>query len=219
MITKGTPVVVRAYGSGVHYGELLNRSDHKPGVLTLANHRRVWRWNVDDQKLNTVSELANVGPNTSSRLSISVPSITIIDCIEMHALTGTSLNRFQNQGWEDQAVKLHGFTRVPDNVQGEYCLIRTYGAGVFAGVVEEWGDDRCPEVVVMSEARRVFAWSSDTPEQLRLTLNEIAVWGITPNSGSRIAEHIQGESELFSVTEILPVSREAERSIRDFHIP
>lgn len=202
MIASNARVLVRAYGSGVHAGVLLDRSPQHPGVVTLAKSRRAWRWGVDGQDMCTCSELANVGPSKKSRITVEVPMIVLTDAMELHRLTAVAAAQFDETGWENESPIEYEFTTVADGVVGEQCVIRTYGAGTFAGIVEEWGAENA-SVVALRDARRIYSWQSDGMQREIRSLSEIAMFGV--GAGSKIARPV-AETELMSVIEIIPMS-------------
>jgi len=88
-----------------------------------------------------------------------------------------------------------------DSWIGKFVLVRTYSAGVHAGVLRAL-DGKC---AVLTEARNIWSWKG------RNTLYEIATRGV--GAGSRLTE-VCAEVLLTEVIQILPVTAEAEASLR-----
>lgn len=69
-------VVVRTYSAGVHIGHLESR---KGTEVTLSNAKRLWRWNG----ANSLHEVALKGVAATSRISEPVPTIQLLEAIEI----------------------------------------------------------------------------------------------------------------------------------------
>ena len=69
-------VIIRTYSAGVHCGTLENR---KGKEVTLSNARRVWYWNG----AKTLHEMSQNGFAVTSKISQSVPEITLTEAIEI----------------------------------------------------------------------------------------------------------------------------------------
>jgi len=82
---------------------------------------------------------------------------------------------------------------------GEFCIIRTYSAGVHFGRVEQAEGKE----VVLSAARRIWSWSD------RFTLSKIAEDGLETAKVSCLVDNIY----LSESIEILPVSDKSRESI------
>lgn len=75
----GKHVVIRGYASGVHFGELVA---HKGREVVLKNSRRLWRWETTHGI--SLSEVALHGaPGASTRVCSTLPSIVLLDAIEI----------------------------------------------------------------------------------------------------------------------------------------
>ena len=83
------------------------------------------------------------------------------------------------------------------------CVIRTYSAGIWYGLVDYDADDTFSNVVVR-KARRIWKWTK------AFSLSEISVNGI--GSDSKIAIELT-EVKLNRVIELLPVSTSAQKII------
>lgn len=88
-------VLVRTYSAGVHFGRLVKRNGRE---VTLANARRVWRW----RGANTLNELALRGPTKEySRISETVPTIDLLEAIEVIPCLPAALDAFTRAGWDE----------------------------------------------------------------------------------------------------------------------
>ena len=76
---QGDEVIVRCYDSGVHIGRLVKDSVNGR-VVKLTDARRLWQWS-GAFTLNAVSQ--NGVKRANSRISISVPEITLLDVCEI----------------------------------------------------------------------------------------------------------------------------------------
>lgn len=93
---------------------------------------------------------------------------------------------------------------------GKYCIIRSHGAGVFAGTVAQvLHAGGCCEVVFADDARRIWKWKG------AFTLSEVSQQGID-KSGSRVACVVPGHT-VQQVLEIEPVTVEARKTIEACH--
>jgi len=73
----GTPVIIRTYSAGVHFGTLDARQGPE---VRLSDTRRIWYWD----KAFTLSKIAADGLSESnSKLSVSLPEIILTECIEV----------------------------------------------------------------------------------------------------------------------------------------
>ncbi len=79
---NGPIVVVRTYSAGVHVGTLVSRKGRE---VVLGDARRVWRW----KGANTLHEMALRGVSMSeyTRISDAVPTITLMEAIEIIPVT------------------------------------------------------------------------------------------------------------------------------------
>lgn len=85
-------VLIRSYGSGVHFGTLASRKDTE---VTLKNARRVWYW----KGANTLHELSLHGAKTGSKISEAVPEITVTGVLEIIPLSKEAEAAFAALGW------------------------------------------------------------------------------------------------------------------------
>ena len=92
MTSKLPYVVVRTYSAGVHVGELKSRTGQE---LELVNARRIWSW----KGANTLNEIATHGVGPGSRVSVAVPSIVLIQAIEVISTTTESEAVLRSASW------------------------------------------------------------------------------------------------------------------------
>ena len=75
----GKPCIIRCYASGVHFGTLVAQDGRQ---VELTDARRLWRWFAKDGiSLSEVSQNGIVAEK--SRIAQVVPSITILDALEI----------------------------------------------------------------------------------------------------------------------------------------
>ena len=80
---------------------------------------------------------------------------------------------------------------------GEYCVVRTYSAGVHVGIVES-----CHETaVIMTNARLIHSWDG------AFSLNEISLTGVGP--GSKLSKPVAriGLTEAIALIPCTPLAR------------
>lgn len=85
----GKYVIVRAARSGVHFGLLQAKESDE---VILLNHRKLWQW----VGAFTVSEIAKYGVETSSKLTETVDTNCISECIEIIPVTEESRKCLEN---------------------------------------------------------------------------------------------------------------------------
>ena len=86
------------------------------------------------------------------------------------------------------------------------CVIRSYGAGVFAGYVKEQKADVNGVNVVLINSRRIFYWSG------ACSLSQVAVEGSKNINDCKIALVVP-EQFIANVIEIIPMTKEAVKNI------
>lgn len=91
---------------------------------------------------------------------------------------------------------------------GRYVLVRTYSAGVHAGVLVSHDGDQ----MTLSQARRLWGWQA--PQGV--ALSGVAVSGLT--SGRTRVDVTLDEHRLVGVIEVMPCSAKAEASIRGWAV-
>lgn len=93
---------------------------------------------------------------------------------------------------------------VSPSVLGEYVIVRTYSAGVFAGNIES----RNGREVVMRNARRLWYWSGAA------SLSQLAMEGVKNPDECKFPCEVD-RVELLEVIEILNCTKAAEKNIKD----
>ncbi len=89
----------------------------------------------------------------------------------------------------------------------KYCIIRSYGAGVFAGYVKEQKADINGVNVTLINSRRIWYWSG------ACSLSQIAVEGSKTINDCKIAMVVP-EQFVANVIEIIPISEKAKNNIQ-----
>lgn len=84
----------------------------------------------------------------------------------------------------------------------EYCMVRTYSAGVFAGYVES----RDGKEAVLRKARRIWYWAGAA------SLSELAMRGTSKPEICKFPCEVE-KVILTEVIEIIPITEEAQKSI------
>ena len=89
-------VIIRTYSAGVHFGELIEKSDNE---VILKNSRRLWYWETANKGIS-LSEVANVGLSDNSKLCSPVDliwlhAIEIIPCAEKAILNIESKHEYK----------------------------------------------------------------------------------------------------------------------------
>ena len=84
---------------------------------------------------------------------------------------------------------------------GRYLVVRTYSAGVHAGVLASANGKE----VTLTDARRLWYWRGAN------TLNEVSLTGVT--AGSKISEPV-AEIHLTEAIELIPATPQSEASNR-----
>ena len=86
----GTPVIIRTYSAGVHFGI---HDGRKGPEIRLKDARRIWYWN----KAFTLSKIAVDGLGEDSKLSVAVPEIVLTECIEVIPCSKTAANQLSTK--------------------------------------------------------------------------------------------------------------------------
>ncbi len=84
----------------------------------------------------------------------------------------------------------------------EYCIVRTYSAGVFAGYVKS----RNGQEAVVLKARRIYYWAGAA------TLSQLATDGTKKPSECKFPCEVE-RVELTNVIEVIPTTKKAQESI------
>lgn len=86
---------------------------------------------------------------------------------------------------------------------GQYVMVRTYSAGVFAGEFVS----RNGQEVVLKNARRIWYWAGAA------SLSQLAMEGTTKPNDCKFPCKVS-EVELLQAIEIIPITKKAEESIK-----
>jgi len=87
-------------------------------------------------------------------------------------------------------------------MEGRYCMVRTYSAGVFAGTIVE----RNGKEVKLKDARRIWYWAGAA------SLSQLATEGTSKPNACRFPAPV-AEVLLTEVIEIIPITLDAKKSI------
>ena len=85
---------------------------------------------------------------------------------------------------------------------GEYCVIRTYSAGVHAGTVESVNGTE----VILKDSRRIYRWEG------AFTLSELSQKGISDGKLATVLPLLV----LTESVEIIPCSKKATKQLKEF---
>ena len=96
-----------------------------------------------------------------------------------------------------------GIAKPPHPYIGQYCIVRCYGAGVHAGIVESVDGKN----VMLSQASRIWKWEG------AFTLTNVAENGVT---GGRVAGPLDSIA-LTDAIEIIPASPKCRVSLEALH--
>ena len=89
----------------------------------------------------------------------------------------------------------------------EYCIVRTYSAGVFAGYVKE----RSGQEATVLKARRIYYWAGAA------TLSQLATDGTKKPSECKFPVEVE-KVILTNVIEIIPTTEKARKSISEVKV-
>lgn len=105
-------------------------------------------------------------------------------------------------------VRADSVTQQAEEVDGmEYCVIRSYGAGVFCGYVKERKAEPNGINVTLVNSRRIYFWSG------ACSLSQLAVEGLKDLENSKIAMVVPIQT-VANVIEIIPMSKIAAKQIQ-----
>ena len=86
-------VLVRTYAAGVHVGTLVSQKGQQ---VELRDATRVWRW----RGANTLHELSQKGgDDTWTRISEPVPSLTLLDAVEIIPCSVVAADNLSKSRW------------------------------------------------------------------------------------------------------------------------
>ena len=98
-------------------------------------------------------------------------------------------------------IEVNGQTYVKEK---EFCIIRTYSAGVFAGYIKR--DDVTNKTATIYKSRRLWLWSGAA------SLSQLAVDGTSKPNDCKFPCSV-GECDLTEIIEIIPCTSRAKVSI------
>ncbi len=108
----------------------------------------------------------------------------------------------------EEYVKKSEITEKAETFEGmEYCMVRTYSAGVFAGYVYK----REAQEVVLKKARRIWYWEGAA------SLSQLAMEGTSKPDKCKFPCEVD-EVTLLNVIEIIPMTEKAKKSIEEVEI-
>ena len=87
---------------------------------------------------------------------------------------------------------------------GRYCVVRTYSAGVFAGILQELEG----KTGIVTDARRIWYWAGAA------SLSQLATDGTKRPNECKFPTAVT-DVYLSEVIEVIPCTEKAEKSIRD----
>lgn len=79
-------VLIRADRAGVFFGELIAKDGQE---ATLKDARRIYYWNGATE----CCQIATEGITSGSRVTVSVPQVTILNVIEIYLLTDKAIEK------------------------------------------------------------------------------------------------------------------------------
>jgi hypothetical protein len=112
---------------------------------------------------------------------------------------------------EINTVLINGVEYVPNSASEtngmKYCVVRSYGAGVFCGYVKEQKADVNGVNVILIKSRRIHYWSG------ACSLSQVAIDGSKDIENCRIALVVP-EMFVANVIEIIPMTEKAKNIIQ-----
>jgi len=115
-----------------------------------------------------------------------------------NVLETVTINNIEYAPANEKAEKINGL---------EYCIVRTYSAGVFAGYVKE----RKGQEATLLKVRRLWYWSGAA------SLSQLSVDGVSNPGDCKFPVEVE-RVELTNVIEVLPVTKKAQESIANVKI-
>ena len=108
----------------------------------------------------------------------------------------------------EEYIKKSDVPSMAEKLDGmEYCMVRTYSAGVFAGYIES----RDGKEVVMRNARRIWYWDGAA------SLSQLATKGTSKPENCKFPQAVD-KVILTEVIEIIPMTEAAKQSIDEVKI-
>lgn len=117
---------------------------------------------------------------------------------------------------KNNEITINGIVYIPkDSVQTpaqeldgmEYCVVRTYSAGVFAGYIES----RCGKEAVLRNARRIWLWAG------AMELCQLSTEGTKNPDACKFSAPVN-KVILTEVIEIIPTTEKAQKSIEEVSV-
>ena len=112
---------------------------------------------------------------------------------------------------EVKELSINGVTYVPkgtvQEIKGDYVIIRTYSAGVFAGYLSK----RTGQEVELANARRIYYWTGAA------TLSQLAMEGTSSPDTCKFPCEVE-RIVLIQAIEIIPCTEKARKSIQGVKI-
>ena len=98
---------------------------------------------------------------------------------------------------------------------GKHCIVRSYGAGVFFGIVEQIEDNY---TIKLTNSRRIHYWDNHTAS----SCTDLALYGINENKtnsskGSRVAKTIDIHY-ILQIIEVIPCTKTAIDNLINFKV-
>lgn len=113
---------------------------------------------------------------------------------------------------DQKYVRADSINQQAEKVDGmQYCVIRSYGAGVFCGYVKEKVSEPNGINVDLVNSRRIYYWSG------ACSLSQLAVEGLKDIADSKIAMVVPIQT-VANVIEIIPMSTKAAKQIQGAEI-
>jgi len=106
-------------------------------------------------------------------------------------------------------VKKEDFNSIKNKEGLEYCIIRTYSAGCFAGYIDR--KRKKQEEATIYNSRRLWYWSGAS------SLSQLAMEGVKNPSDCKFPCE-ENEKDLIGIIEVIPATEEAQKSINSVKI-
>lgn len=106
-------------------------------------------------------------------------------------------------------VKKEDFNSIKNKEGLEYCIIRTYSAGCFAGYIDR--KRKKQKEATIYNSRRLWYWSGAS------SLSQLAMEGVKNPSDCKFPCE-ENEKDLIGIIEVIPATEEAQKSINSVKI-
>ena len=94
--------------------------------------------------------------------------------------------------------------QTPHQKRLTYCIIRTYSAGVFAGLINRINKEKTGTIY---DSRRIYYWDGAA------SLSQLANEGVKKPENCKFAQQVK-ETDLTEIIEVIPCTVEAESNIQ-----